>query len=478
MAVFAFDNGRLVQRAASHVAPDIADGVLNAVREQVLDLIEQPLFSVGWVRADSRDDFQDSLLCLDGQGHIVTVEVLPALDPQSLLAALARTGRHGDFSRAQLADLYPGGQSAFSADWTTFLETTSASVQRGPRLFLFVSVVSDDVLAPLAALNGAGVSAKRITIHRGHDGLLVDVGHIAPTLAFLPPASRAVSLEGSVSPRVMNDDDRNASPSAGDSHTEQTDAVQTNTMQAKFARATRASSPRAAQRKDDAQSDKAQPQAQTAAPSPQAQIEEQALSQHVASRFLRRRKRKVKDDELSQAPKITQIPDGSVRHDPLEDPTLHAPANLKTTYDLMIEASKRPEQRLWDMSAPRSGSAQTFVSERASASASSLAVQRAAEHTLPTLTSYHKQPGQASRSNTRPDPRLVKIAQQRGMITLRWKSLRRNVDLAILLTAEGLLKTADGRIFTDPSQAAQVLSGHRVDGWRVWRAGYTALEDL
>ena len=57
-------------------------------------------------------------------------------------------------------------------------------------------------------------------------------------------------------------------------------------------------------------------------------------------------------------------------------------------------------------------------------------------------------------------------------VPLVWRSLRRGINHEAVLETEGRIRLADGRVFTDPSLAANAAHHTRdVDGWRVWRVG-------
>ena len=115
MGVFELRDGRLV--AASHVsAGDVDDSLLSAVRAQSLELIERPLFPVGWI-----GDAGESLVALDPTGQVVTIEVIAYLTAQTFVTALTRAGQHANLNRSELADLYVSGHEAFSADFENFV---------------------------------------------------------------------------------------------------------------------------------------------------------------------------------------------------------------------------------------------------------------------------------------------------------------------------------------------------------------------
>lgn len=215
MAVFALENGRLVGAPTNpEIAEEMSEEVLGAVREQALDLIDRPLFAVGRITADARGNNQESLICLDVTGQVVTVEVMPELDSHGLIASLARAGRNSDKSRSQLADLYPHGAHAFGIDWAAFIESSPPSTSRGPRLFLFVTTLAKDVLQPLAALAGLGVEAQQVIIHRGADGLLIELSNIgAARNNLLPASSRVLEISDDADNAALRGDDDEGSVS-------------------------------------------------------------------------------------------------------------------------------------------------------------------------------------------------------------------------------------------------------------------------
>lgn len=59
-----------------------------------------------------------------------------------------------------------------------------------------------------------------------------------------------------------------------------------------------------------------------------------------------------------------------------------------------------------------------------------------------------------------------------GPVTLVWRRLRRGIHHEAVLRPDGTITLADGRVFRDPSAAANAAQ-HTVDvdGWRVWREG-------
>ncbi len=71
-----------------------------------------------------------------------------------------------------------------------------------------------------------------------------------------------------------------------------------------------------------------------------------------------------------------------------------------------------------------------------------------------------------------PDARLVSLAAARGgPVVLVWWRRRRGVLHEAMLHEDGSIELGDGTRVTDPSAAAEIVSGSHVpvDGWQVWR---------
>ncbi|MFT0847372.1 hypothetical protein VR010_06410 [Actinomycetaceae bacterium L2_0104] len=177
MAVFALENGRLVPaHSVNAVNSGVAEESLAAIRERVLDLIDASLFPVAWQSepvAEGQDGRRESLICLDAAGQTVTVEVLSLLDPNELLGALARAGRHGEMSRSSLALIYGQGARTFPRDWRTFLDACPPGAAPGPRLYLIVLEIDPGVRSAVDALVGAGLDVRLATLHDGGSQVFV-----------------------------------------------------------------------------------------------------------------------------------------------------------------------------------------------------------------------------------------------------------------------------------------------------------------
>lgn len=128
-----------------------------------------------------------------------------------------------------------------------------------------------------------------------------------------------------------------------------------------------------------------------------------------------------------------------------------------TAFAQSTDASgSRREQDLWENSAPVHGGRPVpqTISESSAATFSSEAVQQAADH-----------------DHVGTPSRLIQIAQRYGApFSVVWSQRRRNISLSARVTAWGTIVLPDGRVYTDPSEAASAASGIAgVDGWSVWR---------
>ncbi|WP_448073519.1 hypothetical protein [Georgenia yuyongxinii] len=129
MPFFEFDAGRLVPAQFGRpVAEGIGPELLQAVREQVLDVVQRPLFPVTWHGAPPRagEPAVPRLTAMDPSGQVVTVEVVDRLDPATLVAALGRCAHNSELGWTELASSTRAG-SARSAG------TGTSSASRCPR---------------------------------------------------------------------------------------------------------------------------------------------------------------------------------------------------------------------------------------------------------------------------------------------------------------------------------------------------------
>lgn len=179
MPLFEFEAGRLVPAQLGYpVDEPLEPEVLDAVRDQVLEAIQRPLFAVSWTEneGDSR-----RLIAMDATGKAVTVEVVERLDAATLVGALSSAGRISDLGWLQVAELYPRGVAAFRRDWNAFRESIPASVPQAPRLVVVASGVEDEVRPALEVLGESGVAVHEVSVRRMSSGrVFLSVDELRP----------------------------------------------------------------------------------------------------------------------------------------------------------------------------------------------------------------------------------------------------------------------------------------------------------
>ncbi len=531
VGVFELRDGRLVS-APESAASDVDDSVLAAVRAQSLELIERPLFPVGWIGDDS-----ESLLALDPTGQVVTIDVIPYLTAQSFVKALTRAGRHADMNRSALANIYANGHDAFAADYENFVESSPPMTKRGPRLFIF-SVDSDaDVERPLAALRGVGVETYRILIHQGADGPLVEITENFSPRAVISAADSRLGIVQTIDHTdvVTTDEDADESD-ASIAPDESVDAEES----AKSTEQVSTTEPEAVPSPESAPSSETASDDDEMADSGVESLEGEALGGEAPD---------VEDsavEDLKQDPEVEERANRAVRYDEAweitgwenekERPAKRDPDEVRgivayrqssreqrkarqqemleklareredvgtTLFDQAQAAAKRAEQRLWDMSAPKTSSDAYIFSERFSSDASSDAVADAAllsdrwdekteeashvrmdvdpeedarsviaepvEHQVPNASDAKDVPSPEP-DRPEPDPRMQRIVAEVGPVTITWHSRRKGSTVNGHLTNDGLIDIIGIGIFSDPTKAATEVSGNSyVDGWRIWQ---------
>lgn len=532
LTVFALSNGKLVGAPTyTQTTPEVTEKVLNAIRDEAINLIDRPLFVVGWTTADARGGNQESLIALDTAGQVVTIEVLEQLDATGLISALARAGRHGDMKRGNLIDLFPGSAAEFASDWTSFLERSSTTVGRGPKLYLFIANLGDDVREPLAALSGLGVQAQQVILHEGAQGILVEVvdfehnrphllGSVdqAPVIAAgrdefkatdVPPvdaqrSAPAPSQAGTSAQTGALSQTSVFGESSAFGTSGETSAVGQTSACNECSATVETASPAeldvnpsvdewgiekadweiggwsalpvetpAKQRNSAIVLAERSAQAKRAAQTTHRTVEQTPVVASTPAEA-----RAAQTPSVAPQPKANSVPELSAvsrllnNRDHLFE-KLAATPPVRTLYDDLIAATKPAEQRLWEMSAPSCNSQAMFISESRSAADSARAVAEAAEDIQP-WERITRQESSALATNKRI------IAAHGGEVSLTWRSLRRGIDIAATLTTDGYFTLADGRKFTDPAAAARALTdvGH-LDAWRGWRTDSgTPLGDL
>ena len=498
MVVFALHQGRLVA-AAQSVPSEASPEILDAVRSQIFDFIGQPLFGVGWA--------DQTFLALDTTGQVVSVDVVEALSAQDFSAALTRAGRHAQMSRAALGQMYPGGLESFDADYRAFVDSAPPRTAPGPRLHIFSLAYDTDVLCPILALRGGGVEAHRVLAYQSAQGLLVEIAELAELPAALPWAGEAVEpelvaeesateevVEGAPAEDVPAEVVNAAEPAAEEPAADVAEPAEDVAEAVEVAEA----------------ADVAEPEV-TAEPSPEAEeIVDRAQRYDDAWdisgwRFEKERPAKRSASEVMSTVESRRTSRESRRalseeaRDLLEKNRQDVGP---TMYDQLMSEAKRPEQRLWDMSAPKDHGA-TIYSEQASSVASQEAVTRAAmrpwESLAPAkpapagspapgpqradssdraaapdsatqLAANTREPNIDSTDLPEPLPRMQQVVAEVGAVDVTWRSRRRRRrSLSARLTETGLLEVEGKGVFADPSQAAVAASGMiGADGWRMW----------
>lgn len=518
MAVFALNNGKLVTAPAFHDSDNEASAeALAAVRDSALELIDRPLFSVGWVTGDARDNHQQSLIALDSSGQVVTIDVIDELTARGLIAAAARAGRHSEYTRRQLVDIHAHGTNEFLAEWNQFLDLTPPVAGKGPRLYLFVAHLADDAREPLLALMGVGVEAQQIIMHSGANGILVELADIARQRPhFLHASGNVARLDGTAvaSERAERS---NATPAASVDATEwkmdgwgatpklpemthgippqKHEPIEVPSQYRRDLPETSAPASRtAAVPVDEPRRDTAimlaelSAQAEVARPSTPQQPAPQQPTRSASDAAVPRRRRShrrhvpevatpVPQASAPQTPRVSVpqapaqppvVPQTPVRQTPVVAPRTRIPSALsadipvdrsfapitgRTLYDDVLDSAKPAEQRLWEKSAPASAP-HMLISESDSAAAAARAVAEAAR-----------------RDVRRGSPRLAEAARRAGgYVAISWVSPRRGIDLHATLTPDGFIDMPNGARFTDPGVAAcSKAEIGRLDPWQGWR---------
>lgn len=121
--------------------------VCRAVRGQVLELLPEDVFAVGWDQAPV-----PMLTAMDRAGRAIGVVVLSHLDPPRLTDLLSRAGRLGAASWLATAERYPRGVGAFRRDWNAFRESAPADAASPPALTILTGEVHTEVADAIGLL--------------------------------------------------------------------------------------------------------------------------------------------------------------------------------------------------------------------------------------------------------------------------------------------------------------------------------------
>ena len=185
MALFEFEDGRLVPAQFGYpVAQDLGPDLVDAICQQVLQIVSRPLFPVTWRDMTGQDDEETPrLTALDVTGQIVSVEILKELDSETLITSLSRLAEVASISWSDLAAEYPSGHEGFRAGWAQFRDSMPPAVGPGPRLIMVAGDIDPSVRPALSVLATSGVEVHLMNLRQMSNGrLFLDVNAVGPRL--------------------------------------------------------------------------------------------------------------------------------------------------------------------------------------------------------------------------------------------------------------------------------------------------------
>ena len=185
MALFEFEDGHLVPAQFGYpVAQDLGPDLVDAICQQVLQIVSRPLFPVTWRDMTGQDDEETPrLTALDVTGQIVSVEILKELDSETLIASLSRLAEVASISWSDLAAEYPSGPEGFRTGWAQFRDSMPPAVGPGPRLIMVAGDIDPSVRPALSVLATSGVEVHLVNLRQMSNGrLFLDVNAVGPRL--------------------------------------------------------------------------------------------------------------------------------------------------------------------------------------------------------------------------------------------------------------------------------------------------------
>ena len=185
MALFEFEDGHLVPAQFGYpVAQDLGPDLVDAICQQVLQIVSRPLFPVTWRDMTGQDDEETPrLTALDVSGQIVSVEILKELDSETLITSLSRLAEVASISWSDLAAEYPSGPEGFRAGWAQFRDSMPPAVGSGPRLIMVAGDIDPSVRPALSVLATSGVEVHLMNLRQMSNGrLFLDVNAVGPRL--------------------------------------------------------------------------------------------------------------------------------------------------------------------------------------------------------------------------------------------------------------------------------------------------------
>ena len=185
MALFEFEDGHLVPAQFGYpVAQDLGPDLVDAICQQVLQIVSRPLFPVTWRDMTGQDDEETPrLTALDVTGQIVSVEILKELDSETLITSLSRLAEVASISWSDLAAEYPSGPDGFRTGWAQFRDSMPPAVGPGPRLIMVAGDIDPSVRPALSVLASSGVEVHLMNLRQMSNGrLFLDVNAVGPRL--------------------------------------------------------------------------------------------------------------------------------------------------------------------------------------------------------------------------------------------------------------------------------------------------------
>ena len=185
MALFEFEDGHLVPAQFGYpVAQDLGPELVDAICQQVLQIVSRPLFPVTWRDMTGQGDEETPrLTALDVSGQIVSVEILKELDSETLITSLSRLAEVASISWSDLAGEYPSGPEGFRAGWAQFRDSMPRAVGPGPRLIIVAGDIDPSVRPALSILATSGVEVHLMNLRQMSNGrLFLDVNAVGPRL--------------------------------------------------------------------------------------------------------------------------------------------------------------------------------------------------------------------------------------------------------------------------------------------------------
>ena len=185
MALFEFEDGHLVPAQFGYpVAQDLGPDLVDAICQQVLQIVSRPRFPVTWRDMTGQDDEETPrLTALDVSGQIVSVEILKELDSETLITSLSRLAEVASISWSDLAAEYPSGPDGFRTGWAQFRDSMPPAVGPGPRLIMVAGDIDPSVRPALSVLASSGVEVHLMNLRQMSNGrLFLDVNAVGPRL--------------------------------------------------------------------------------------------------------------------------------------------------------------------------------------------------------------------------------------------------------------------------------------------------------